>query len=878
MSTIIMSHQHQMNHQHQPNEDITNDVLHHASSTTTTRQDAQLHYQSILHMNRTSSQSGCQQPIASRAHHCRHGSSIKTYCTNSIPIMLLIVYTITTLLSVDAFTLSPSILKAGRTNRQPNHDTWLISNNNRFYHQHQTLFATPSASDDDFDEDEDEELESPPVISGFDLDENEFTTLSQEELTSMTVAQLKQQLRLRGRKVAGNKSDLVARLLERSFDSANEVNGDSVELPPGYSRYEKPFVASNGQKAHTDDEKKKEVKRSKRVSDAKARGADIVDVTDFVDAEEVGRSFRSSDRQGIIDAEVETEGEEDSGGESSFSSSSTEVWGEDARIVDDYEGRSIVVDGLSRTVIEYKGSNGTLVQAYVVGSRDSLKNFLRGGQQQQQQQDGKPQEDDSAKTTKTTHAYSSMEEEVYAIQKRREFESKRGLIQPDEVEGQEDSSDPGTQYNTIERDYGDWGVFTPTGAQLSSSEVQGVLLLSDVYGPFTDDTQALADKIAFECQPVVVLVPDLFRGKPWTTDPVVDEATYGDGLERNEEGKTYEEWRAMHPERRVDVDIRAAAAVLRERYAVSSIAVWGTCYGGGRALEAAAGWYDGGASSYYDDAFSDRPAPPHVDPIACVAWYPTRYDAKKLFGKDNEGFRTFEDGKDRSVAVMAVFAEDDELPGATPDDALLLKSCLDEDSRVKDAMVKIFPDQKHGFAHANLGAGRETTARDEKDRFMGEDFGSMSQLDYGGGDAEVACLLSTAWMETYSRVFLPTVGSPVSYDEEWSTINMKGYSTNEQREIRRELEEAIAKYEDVEIDMRRLSQSRSPFVDDVPKEFDEIEEEREKLRQKLLEQYNLSPDDDDEVFEQKLKRANEDGALNGLLLDAYFDDSNDAYW
>ena len=76
----------------------------------------------------------------------------------------------------------------------------------------------------------------------------------------------------------------------------------------------------------------------------------------------------------------------------------------------------------------------------------------------------------------------------------------------------------------------------------------------------------------------------------------------------------------------------------------------------------------------------------------------------------------------------------------------------------------------------------------------------------------------------------------------------------------------------------RLSQSRSPFVDDVPKEFDEIEEEREKLRQKLLEQYNLSPDDDDEVFEQKLKRANEDGALNGLLLDAYFDDSNDAYW
>ena len=50
-----------------------------------------------------------------------------------------------------------------------------------------------------------------------------------------------------------------------------------------------------------------------------------------------------------------------------------------------------------------------------------------------------------------------------------------------------------------------------TGAQLSQSEVQGVLLLSDVYGAFAEDTQALAHKIAFESQPVVVMVPDLFR-------------------------------------------------------------------------------------------------------------------------------------------------------------------------------------------------------------------------------------------------------------------------------------------------------------------------------------------------------------------------------
>ena len=164
------------------------------------------------------------------------------------------------------------------------------------------------------------------------------------------------------------------------------------------------------------------------------------------------------------------------------------------------------MDGLSRTVIEYKGSNNTLVQAYVIGSRDSLKNFLCGGQQQRQQQ-----QTTSSPATQTPNnngkvppsknnspVYSSMEEEVYAIQRKRELESRRGLIRPDEADGLEDENDPGTTYSTIERDYGDWGVYTPTGAQLSAMEVQGVLLLSDVHGPFTHSTQALADKILFK--------------------------------------------------------------------------------------------------------------------------------------------------------------------------------------------------------------------------------------------------------------------------------------------------------------------------------------------------------------------------------------------
>ena len=64
-------------------------------------------------------------------------------------------------------------------------------------------------------------------------------------------------------------------------------------------------------------------------------------------------------------------------------------------------------------------------------------------------------------------------------------------------------------------------------------------------------------------------------------------------------------------------------------------------------------------------------------------WYPTRYNAKALFGGETASSRRFE------TAIMAVFAGDDELPGATSSDAALLKSCLEADERVKDFMVKV---------------------------------------------------------------------------------------------------------------------------------------------------------------------------------------------
>ncbi|EJK45678.1 hypothetical protein THAOC_35708 [Thalassiosira oceanica] len=720
-----------------------------------------------------------------------------------------------------------------------------------------SFFLKASESERIFDENDDEDA-MPPSIDGFGLDDD--FDYNQRDLESMTVAQLKQQLRLRNRKVSGNKSQLIERLLGASNKSSPESSSE-VEIE-GHPSHNERVVKTNPR-----DERRKDSETSHgssaKVDEAKARGADIVDVSDYIDAEEVGKSFRASTRiknADVVDADIE-----DDQADESTSPYSSEVWGEDARIVEDYEGRSVVVDGLSRTIIEYKGSNDTLVQAYVVGSRDALKNFLKGGE-------------GTSDATSKKNSHSSMEEKVYAIQQKREIESRRGLISDNDAEGMDDAGDPGSMYSTIERDYGDFGAISPTGAQLSSSEVQGVLLLSDVYGPFTDNTQALADKIAFECQPIVVLAPDMFRGKAWTNDPVEDSA----GVPRNEDGNSYDEWRKLHNERRVDVDIRAAAAVLRERYAVSSIAVWGTCYGGGRALEAASAWYPGGPASYYEDEFGDRQAPPHVDPIACISWYPTRYNARKLFGKTNEGFRTFEDGRDRRIAVMAIFAEIDDLQGATPEDAVLLKKCLEDDPRISDFMVKVFPGQKHGFAHAKLGVLEEfKNDCDSEGRFQGEDYGAPDGLVDTGGDAEVACLLSTAFMESYTRTFLPTVGTPIRDDEDarWSTLEMEGYQPREVQEVRAELERDIANYEDMKVDLTRMPRSMSPLLEgEGSDKLQEIENERERIRQKIIADYDISPDDDDATFDAKVAKARADGALDEMLLEAYFDEASGGYW
>jgi dienelactone hydrolase len=536
---------------------------------------------------------------------------------------------------------------------------------------------------------DDNDVGPPPM----DLPGVEHPLYNIDELESMNVSQLKQQLRLRGMKLIGRKADLINRLLngdDRKIDGMNE---------PLHELY-----------------------------DSNATTKEFVDVSSYLEESDAGKSFKSSSSLGDTgDADDEND------------ISSPEVWGTEARLStsDDYDDKRIVIDSLSRTVLEFKGSNQTYVDAVIVATREALRPYMRGG-------NAFHNASQPITTAKAT------EQRLRDIQLKRELEAATP-IHFDDTEGLDEGDETGIFENILRREVSDWGKYTVTGAQLSSQEVQGVLLLSDVHGAHSADTIALAEKIAFECQPIIVMVPDLFRGNPWTpktTDTV------------NEFGQTYEVWRATHDDLRVSVDIRSAAACLRETYGVSAVVVWGTCYGGGRALEAASGWYES-----IHDVDGSTIGPPPAEPMVTIAWYPTRYNAPALFGKNHQGRSVaLFSGLQRQFAVMCIFAGSDDSPGATPDDAALLKQLLEEDDRIVDHMVKIFPNQSHGFAHIGLAESMDSI--NDTNGVFEEEFVGAGRIDIADGDADVACLLSTAFMETYSRVFLPTVGPPVSINEE----------------------------------------------------------------------------------------------------------------
>ena len=144
------------------------------------------------------------------------------------------------------------------------------------------------------------------------------------------------------------------------------------------------------------------------------------------------------------------------------------------------------------------------------------------------------------------------------------------------------------------------------------------------------------------------------------------------------------------------------------------------------------------------------------------------------------------EGNNNNIAVTSIFAGEDKMQGAGRGDADMLKYCLENNKGVKDCMIKVLNSRDHGLSYVGIYLGNkdDDNAADESGRnkkkevtyncFLEKEFGggmgTGANRDYNvnvvGMDAEVASLLSTAWMETYSRVFLDTTGIPVKGEEE----------------------------------------------------------------------------------------------------------------
>ncbi len=179
---------------------------------------------------------------------------------------------------------------------------------------------------------------------------------------------------------------------------------------------------------------------------------------------------------------------------------------------------------------------------------------------------------------------------------------------------------------------------------------------------------------------------------------------------------------------------------------------------------------------------------------------------------------------------------------------------------------KIFPGQHHGFAHVGMSKQEQ-----ERDEFLEEEFGGPLQFHMDSSDAEVASLLSTAWMETYARMFLPTIGEAVKDDSSWSDLRMPE-KPEVGRNVREEIEDALENHQDVELDLSRMhpDEFNSPFDDLAPNAIN-------------AQPFGLSLEDDADTFLDKLEAAIDNNDVDYLpgIGNVPLDESSDlgqAYW
>ncbi|XP_021748145.1 carboxymethylenebutenolidase homolog [Chenopodium quinoa] len=117
----------------------------------------------------------------------------------------------------------------------------------------------------------------------------------------------------------------------------------------------------------------------------------------------------------------------------------------------------------------------------------------------------------------------------------------------------------------------------------------GILLLTDIFGFEDSYTRDFAYRVA--CNGYNVLVPDLFRGDPWSKD---------------QSQAQLEQWLAKHDPSRIAADIATATKWMVDEFMAADssrkLGIIGFCYGGGRVLDVLArdqdSVFDTGVSFY----------------------------------------------------------------------------------------------------------------------------------------------------------------------------------------------------------------------------------------------------------------------------------------
>ncbi|XP_065880796.1 uncharacterized protein [Euphorbia lathyris] len=185
----------------------------------------------------------------------------------------------------------------------------------------------------------------------------------------------------------------------------------------------------------------------------------------------------------------------------------------------------------------------------------------------------------------------------------------------------------------------------------------GILLLSDIFGFEDSSTRDFAYRVA--CNGYNVLVPDLFRGDPWS---------------KERSGTTLEKWIAAQEPSRVAKDITAAAKWMADKFLAAGISkklgIIGFCFGGGRVIEVLS--RDGGVSFGVG-----------------VSFYGTRMDTSLA----------------STIKVPVLLISGDNDPLCSVDVLKSMEESMDDGSK-----VVIFERREHGFAHRPNSPVEDTDA------------------------------------------------------------------------------------------------------------------------------------------------------------------------